>query len=84
MEHRWLLLARSYDLSERFTDVMGKNSHPRAAVSLVPEPGRTPRPPCPKCGHRMRLATIEPVTASTDSYMSTYSCQCGHTYEHLI
>jgi hypothetical protein len=38
-----------------------------------------PRAMCPRCGARMRLATIEPCCGAI---MRTFDCLCGVRYEH--
>ena len=61
MEHRWIMLARSYELSERVTDYTNEVARRLHAVR-PPEPQHSaiPRVRCPECGQRMRLAYVEP------------------------
>ena len=83
MEHRWLILARSYELSERITDYTNKVAHRLRAVR-PPEQQHPaiPRVRCPECGKRMRLAYIEPCAdegRSADTSM--FTCTCGFSFQ---
>ena len=83
MEHRWLILARSYELSERITDYTNKVAHRLRAVR-PPEQQHPaiPRVRCPECGQRMRLAYIEPCADERRSAdTSLFTCTCGYTYQ---
>ena len=83
MEHRWLMLARSYELSERITDYMNEVAHRLHAVG-PPEQQHAaiPRVRCPECGQRMRLAYIEPCADERRSAdTSMFTCTCGYTYQ---
>src|SRR6516165_638398 len=83
MEHRWLKLARSYELSERITDYTNQVAHRLRAVR-PPEQQHPaiPRVRCPECGQRMRLAYIEPCADERRSAdTSLFTCTCGYTYQ---
>jgi len=78
LERRWLLLAESYELSDRvshFNDEVRR----RIAVFRPPDP-RDPAVPsvmCPNCGKRMRLAQIEPRSPPLGRETATFECTCG-------
>lgn len=81
IERRWIMRARSYELSER---VMGfaEEVKRRLRVLIPPEPPHPalPRAICAHCGLRMRLTHIEPVVKDglvTNS--SAFACKCGFT-----
>jgi hypothetical protein len=61
LERRWLLLARSYELGDRFADFANEFER-RLHVLIPPEPQHRalPRIRCPECGKQMRLEMIEP------------------------
>jgi hypothetical protein len=86
MEHRWLMLARSYELSERITDCSNEVVHRLRAVR--PPEQRHPAIPrvcCPECGKRMKLAYIEPCAdewRSADTSM--FTCECGFAHRLTI
>src|ERR1700761_9628544 len=62
-EHRWLILARSYEFSDRLTNYTND-----LTSRLFSEPMHPVLPfiTCPKCGSRMRLATVEPGVETRD------------------
>jgi hypothetical protein len=85
-ERRWLVLAASYELSERigdFSDELRRQLHvlippspPHPAISLIR---------CSECGKRMRLAQLEPclpVDRSADTW--TFACECGFSCERVV
>jgi hypothetical protein len=77
IEHRWVLLASRYELSERGTDYLSEiDRRLQAAVSEYPS-----LVVCPKCSKRMRLATTEPLDGPQSGDRATYLCQCGFKYE---
>jgi hypothetical protein len=83
LERRWLMLARSYELSERFTDYTNEVAR-RLRVFRPPEPQHpaVPRVRCPECGKQMRLAYIEPCPDERRSAdTSTLTCACGYTFQ---
>ena len=83
LERRWLMLARSYELSERVTDYTNKIAH-RLGALRPPEQQHPaiPRVRCPECGQRMRLAYIEPCADERRSAdTSLFTCTCGYTYQ---
>jgi len=78
LERRWLLLAESYELSDRvshFNDEVRK----RIAVFRPPAPPdpAVPRTMCPNCGKRMRLVQIEPRSPPQGRETATFECTCG-------
>src|SRR5262249_21764280 len=78
LERRWLLLAESYQLSERvshFQDEVRK----RIAVLRPPDPPNPALPSvkCPNCGKRMRLVQIEPGSPPQGRETATFECTCG-------
>jgi len=78
LERRWLLLAESYQLSDRvshFNDEVRK----RIAVlrPLDPPDPAVPSVMCPNCGKRMRLVQIEPRSPPHGSETATFQCTCG-------
>ena len=81
IERRWIMLARSYELSERiggFTD----NVKRRLYVLIPPEPPHPamPRVTCAECGGKMRLTQIEPgLKGGRGANTSTFTCKCGFT-----
>jgi hypothetical protein len=84
IERRWLMLARSYELSERVT---GLNEEVRRGLRVLipPEPPHPalPRLTCTACGGRMRLTQIEPAPKEGQlSNTSTFACKCGFTCRH--
>src|SRR5260370_16488961 len=62
IERRWIMLARSYELSERVTG-FNEEVRRRLRVLIPPEPPHpaVPRPTCAACGGKMRLTQIEPA-----------------------
>jgi hypothetical protein len=81
IERRWIMLARSYELSERITG-FAEEVKRRLRVLIPPEPPHpaVPRVTCVHCGRKMRLAHIEPVLKDGRvTNASTFSCKCGFT-----
>jgi hypothetical protein len=79
LERRWLMLARSYELSERFTDYTNEVAR-RLHILRPPEPQHpaVPRIRCPECGRRMRLVHIEPCEDERRcADTSMFACTCG-------
>ena len=81
IERRWIMLARSYELSERVTG-FNEELRQRLRVLIPPEPPHpaVPRLTCTACGGRMRLTQIEPAARQGQySNTSTFACKCGFT-----
>jgi hypothetical protein len=79
LERRWMMLARSYELSECLA---GLNDEQRLRVLIPPEPPHpaVPRLTCAECGGRMRLTQIEPALKEGQvANTSTFACKCGFT-----
>jgi hypothetical protein len=78
LERRWIMLARSYELSESVAGMNEEAKH-RLGVLIPPEPPHpaVPRLTCAECGGRMRLTQIEP--ALKEGQTSTFACKCGFT-----
>ena len=68
LERRWLMLARSYELSERFTDYTNEVAR-RLHILRPPEPQHpaVPRIRCPECGRRMRLGRVDKLNPDADA-----------------
>ena len=83
MEHRWLKLASSYELSERITDYTNEVAHRLHAVRPPDQQHPAiPRVRCPECGQRMRLAYIEPCADERRSAdTSMFTCTCGFSFQ---
>jgi hypothetical protein len=81
IERRWIMRARSYELSERimgFTEEVKR----RLRVLIPPEPPHpaVPRVTCAHCGRKMRLTHIEPVVkGGLVTNTSAFACKCGFT-----
>jgi hypothetical protein len=86
MEHRWLMLARSYELSDRITDYTNEvASRLRVPIPSDPPHPAIPRVNCEQCGKRMRLASIASVAADgRPADGATFDCKCGFTYQVVI
>jgi hypothetical protein len=80
LERRWLLLAQSYEWSNRFA-ASPPGQDTRIAVFMPPDPPdpSLPRVMCSECGKRMRLASIEPMVAGR-AETHTFECDCGNTF----
>lgn len=81
IERRWIMLARSYELSERLTGFTEDVKH-RLRVLIPPAPPHPalPRPTCDGCGRKMRLTHIEPVIRNGRvTNTSAFACTCGFT-----
>ena len=79
IERRWIMLARSYELSERVTG-FNEEVRRRLRVLIPPEPPHpaVPRVTCAECGGKMRLAHIEPgLKEGHGANTSTFTCKCG-------
>jgi len=79
IERRWIMLARSYELSERVTG-FNEEVKGRLRVLIPPEPPHpaVPRLTCAECGGKMRLTQIEPgVKEGHGANTSTFTCKCG-------
>jgi hypothetical protein len=79
LERRWLMLARSYELSDRFTDYTNEVER-RLRIFRPPEPRHPaiPRVRCPECGKQMRLDYFEPsLDERRCADRSTFACACG-------
>src|SRR5262249_33656584 len=78
LERRWLLLAESYQLSER---VSHYHDELRRRIAVLrppdpPDPG-VPSVMCPSCGKRMRLIQIEPRSPPLGRETATLECTGG-------
>jgi hypothetical protein len=81
IERRWLMRARSYELSERVTGLTDDVKR-RLLVLIPPEPPHpaVPRATCAHCGGKMRLTHIEPVIKDGHvTNTSAFACNCGFT-----
>jgi hypothetical protein len=78
LERRWLLLAESYELTQRVSDFNAEVKK-RIAVLRPPDPPdpALPRVLCPSCGKRMRLISIEPVFGARRAERNVFECVCG-------
>ena len=79
IERRWIMLARSYELSERVGGCTD-NVKRRLCVLIPPEPPHPamPRVTCAECGGKMRLTQIEPgLREGHGANTSTFTCKCG-------
>src|SRR5215813_15470361 len=77
IERRWIMRARSYELSDRITG-FNEELRRRLRVLIPPEPPHpaVPRATCAKCGGKMRLTQIEP--GLKEGYgANTFTCKCG-------
>ena len=83
LQRRWLLLAQSYESSDRFAGSAADDGN-RIAVFTPPEPPNPflPRVMCPECGKRMRLASIAPSVAGR-AETNTFECVCGNTFAQI-
>jgi hypothetical protein len=83
LEHHWLRLARSYELSEHTTDFTGELTRRLHALrQLAPA---IPRVVCPEYGKKMRLALLEPYPVpNTEKETTTFLCDCGETYSYTV
>jgi hypothetical protein len=79
IERRWIMLARSYELSERVTGFNDEIKR-RLRVLIPPEPPHpaVPRATCDECGGKMRLTQIEP-SLKEGHIANTFACKCGFT-----
>jgi len=85
LERRWLVLARSHELSERIGD-FGDDLRRRLRVLIPPEPPHPAIPliRCSECGKRMRLTQIEPyILVCRSAYTWTFACECGVSCERV-
>jgi hypothetical protein len=81
LERRWMMLARSYELSECLAG-LNEEAKQRLRVLIPPEPPHpaVPRLTCAECGGRMRLTQIEPALKEGQvANTSTFACKCGFT-----
>src|SRR5262249_30735936 len=79
IERRWIMLARSSELSARVTG-FNEEVRRRLRVLIPPEPPRpaVPRAPCASCGGKMRLTQIEPgLKEGYGANTSPFPCKCG-------
>jgi hypothetical protein len=79
IERRWIMLARSYELSERVSG-FNEEVRRRLRVLIPPEPPHpaVPRATCAACGGKMRLTHIEPgLREGQGANTSTFACKCG-------
>jgi hypothetical protein len=86
IERRWIMLARSYELSERITG-FAEEVKRRLRVLIPPAPPHpaVPRVTCPHCGRKMRLTHIEPVLKDGRVMNSSaFSCKCGFTCRQAV
>ena len=81
IERRWIMRARSYELSERITG-LADEAKQRLRVLIPPEPPHPaiPRATCSHCGRKMRLTHMEPVVKGGNlTNTSAFACKCGFT-----
>jgi hypothetical protein len=81
IERRWIMLARSYELSERITGFTEEVKR-RLRVLIPPAPPHPalPRPTCESCGRKMRLTHMEPILKDGRvANTSAFACNCGFT-----
>ena len=86
LERRWLMLARSYELSERLTSFPDKVGS-RLRGSPTPEQPHTDVavPTCSQCGRTMMLKAIEAcVHQWRNADLCTFTCECGFTYQQSV
>ena len=86
LERRWLVQARSYELSERIGD-FSDDLRRRLRVLIPPEPPHPAIPliRCSECGKRMRLTQIEPyMPVGRSAYTWTFACKCGVSCEQVV
>ncbi len=77
IERRWIMLARSYELSERITGFSDElKRHLRVLIPPEPPHPALPRATCQACGGKMRLTQIEPGMKA-GRVATTFSCKCG-------
>jgi hypothetical protein len=78
LERRWLLLAKSYEFTQRVADFNAESKR-RVATFRPPMPPHPALPmvTCSSCGRTMRLARIEPLI--DNSQQMTFECICGAT-----
>jgi hypothetical protein len=86
LEGRWLLLASSYELSERIGH-FGDELERVLRVFIPPEPPHPAIPfvRCAECGRRMRLRQIVPCLPTSrlaDTW--TFICECGLSCERVM
>jgi len=85
IEHRWLVLARSHELSERITTFNEENRRQlRVLIPSAPPHPAIPRVTCAACGKTMRLTQIEPGLGQEHvGDTSTFTCMCGFSYQQM-
>ncbi len=78
LERRWMMLAESYQLSQRVSDFQNE-ARKRIAVFRPPTPPdpALPRVMCPRCGKRMKLTQIKPDLEPNRADTNTFECKCG-------
>jgi len=79
IERRWIMLARSYELSERVTGFNEEAKRRlRVLIPLEPTHPAVPRATSAECGGKMRLTQIEPgLREGHGADTSTFTCKCG-------
>lgn len=82
LERRWMMLAESYQFTERVSDFQHE-VRKRIAVFRPPTPPdpALPRVMCPGCGKRMKLTQIEPAMEPNRADTNTFRCSCGETLQ---
>jgi hypothetical protein len=86
IERRWIMRARSYELSERVTGFAEEDKR-RLRVLIPPAPPHpaVPRLTCDNCGRKMRLTHIEPVLRNgLVTNTSAFTCNCGFTCRRVV
>lgn len=80
IERRWIMRARSYELSECITS-LSEELKRRLRVLIPPEPPHpaVPRATCDQCGGTMRLTQIEPGLKEGHVANTSFACKCGFT-----
>src|SRR5262249_58634928 len=81
IERRWIMLARSYELSERVTGFNDEvKRRLRVLIPPAPPPPAVPRVTCAECGGEKRLTQIEPsLKEGHAADTSTFAFESGLT-----
>ena len=78
LERRWLLLAKSYEFTQRIADYNAEaRRHLAAFRPRTPPHPALPIVSCPRCGKKMRLTQIETGAEPQHRDRTTFVCDCG-------